>query len=274
MASDPRQAAREDRRWTLLAAGVVGGFVVFSAVVAFIALPVIQSRGANIDAWTAICRAVGVLPGTPARPQPISVGVAAPVSQVSWAPRTLDILGRADVAPGAQVAAAVCSSCHGEKGVSTSADFPHLSGQSAAAIYKQLSDYRSGARVHPLMTPVAQQLTEEQLAQVAAYYAGGNAFGSLGTTSRLPNEAMKTLVDRGDAHRGIPACNSCHGTGVGGPIETPTLTGQQAEYLVAQLKAYRSGDRRNDVYRRMRDIAGRLSDDEIGQVAAFYQGLR
>jgi cytochrome c553 len=266
--------ARDDRRWTLMGAGFVTGFLVLSALFAFVILPVVQAPAAGIDAWTAICRSIGLAPGSPARPQPISTAQAQPVSQVSWSPKTLAILTGADKRPGATVAAAVCANCHGENGVSPSGAFPHLAGQSAAAIYKQLSDYRSGARAHPQMTGVAQQLTEDQLAQVAAYFAGDNAFGSLGRRYELPDVATSTLVNRGDPARGIPACISCHGTGTGGPIETPTLSGQHQEYIAGQLKLYKTGARKNDVYRRMRDIAAKLSDEEMQRLGLYFQGLR
>jgi cytochrome c553 len=272
---DPKElAGREDRRWTLLGAAFVAGFLALSAAFAFVILPMVQAPAAGIDAWTAICRSIGLKPGTPARPQPISTAVAQPVSQVSWSPKTLALLTAADRRPGAAVAAAVCANCHGERGVSTSGEFPHLAGQSAAAIYKQLSDYRSGARAHPQMTGVARQLTEDQLAQVAAYFAGDNAFGSLGRRYEAPDEATAELVNRGDASRHIPACNSCHGAGSGGPIETPTLTGQQQEYIVRQLQLYQTGARRNDVYRRMREISSRLTPDEMNRLGLYYQGLR
>lgn len=268
------QERKTDRRWALMGAGGVGGFLVFSMVVAFIVLPIAQAPAAGIDAWTAICRAVGLQPGTPAGRQPVSTAKAQPVSQVSWSPKVLDILDGADQRPGAQLAAAVCANCHGENGVSPSGAFPHLAGQSAAAIYKQLSDYKSGARANPLMSPVAAGLTQDQLAQVAAYFAHDNAFGSLGARGVIPDARTNELVNRGDPVRGIPPCESCHGVGVGGPIEAPALSGQQQEYLVTQLKAYRSGERRNDVYRRMRDIAAKLNDKEIESLALHYQGLR
>jgi cytochrome c553 len=263
-----------DRRWTIAGSVLVIAFLVLSVFTAFVALPIAQAPAAGISAWSAICRAVGLQPGTPAGRQPVSTTLAQPVSQVSWSPATLDIIGRADPRPGASLAGAVCVNCHGEDGIPPSGDFPLLAGQSAAAIYKQLSDYRSGARSHPQMTPVAQRLTEEQLAQVAAYFARSGVAGALGARWELPDPATARLVNRGDSSRGIPACNSCHGAHVGGPIETPSLTGQRQEYLARQLELYRSGARRNDVYRRMRDIAGKLTDDEIARVSAYYQGLR
>jgi cytochrome c553 len=268
------ERAKADRRWGIVSSVLVAAFLAISMFVAFIGLPVIQARSAGIDTWTAICRAVGVLPGTPARPQPSSTARAEPVSRVSWSPGTLTILARGDLRIGASLAGSTCVACHGERGVSPAGQFPHLAGQSAAAIFKQLSDYQTGARVSPLMTPVARALTTEQMAQVARYYAGANTYGALGPRIALPDLASAVLVSQGDVARRMPPCQSCHGAAVAGPIETPTLNGQHQDYLAAQLRAFRTGQRRNDVYARMRDIAGRLSEAEIDALAAYYQGLR
>lgn len=78
------------------------------------------------------------------------------------------------------------------------------------------------------------------------------------------------LVERGDPARGVPACNSCHSPIAGGPIATPTLTRPYRDYLATQLRAYRSGERRNDIYTRMRNVAGKLTDREIDRLAAYY----
>jgi cytochrome c553 len=262
-----------DRRWSIWAGAIVAGFLVFSLGMGLVVLPLAQAPNANLDAWTAICRAVGLRPGTPAQRQPTSSAVAAPVSQVQWSPRTLKILASADPTRGAQQAAAVCSACHGEQGMSMTADFPRLAGQSAEAIYKQLSDYRSGARFNAQMTPVAQQLSQDQLAQVAAYFGHIRAGPALGLAQKtVDDEGIKRLIFRGDPRRHIPPCEGCHARGVGGPPEAPVIVGQNAAYFERQLLAYRSGERRNDVYRRMRDVAQRLTPDEIKRLAATYQG--
>jgi cytochrome c553 len=78
-------------------------------------------------------------------------------------------------------------------------------------------------------------------------------------------------VELGDPHRNIPPCAACHRAGVGGPIEAPVLAEQRYEYLVQQLKLYASGQRRNDVYGRMRLIASRLTEDEIKGLAVYYR---
>jgi cytochrome c553 len=165
-------------------------------------------------------------------------------------------------------------SCHGENGISTTPQNPHLAGQSAFAIYKQLHDYKSGARVNELMTPVAQQLNEDQMLAVANFYST-YARGTLDRRLEWAGDpAIDHLVRTGDTARGIPGCQSCHGYGAGGPIETPTISGQHQEYLAAQLANYANGTRRNDVFARMRDIAGRLSQQEIAALTQYYSAQR
>jgi cytochrome c553 len=261
-------------RTSLLALGAVGGLLTFSAGVAFVGLPLAQAPNAGLSPWTAICRAVGILPGTPAQRQPPSSGRAAPVSRVSWTPRTLAILASADARPGAQLAAAVCANCHGEQGLSRSPEFPQLAGQSAPAIYKQLSDFRSGARYSQVMSPIAQQLAPDQLAEVAAYFAAYGQPDTLGRRYFGADAPIARLARRGDPARGLPPCDSCHGPHSGGPIEAPVLTGQWAGYLERQLGAYAGAQRSNDVYRRMRDIAVKLTPDERHRLAKYYEGTQ
>lgn len=263
-----------DRRWKLAALGIAFAVLILSSLLGFLIMPVVQGQQINLSAFAAICRAVGINPGTPAMRQPTSSAEAQPVSRVAWDPPILQTLASGDRMRGAQLAGEVCSACHGEEGVSPSPDFPHLAGQSAAAIYKQLHDYKSGARVHPQMTPVAERLTDQQLADIAAYYARGNVSISLGHRSLYAEEPIARLVAVGDPSRGIPSCNACHGSGVGGPTETPTLVGQHAEYLQRQMQLYANGERTNDVYARMRSIAARLSPAEMAALAAYYQGTR
>ena len=94
----------------------------------------------------------------------------------------------------------------------------------------------------------------------------------LGSRDLSGREEIVRLAWEGDTRRRIPACMSCHTNGVGGPIETPTLAGQDREYMVAQLNAYAAGARKNDVYGRMRDIARKLTPEEREQLARYFQG--
>lgn len=264
----------QDRAWLTWATCAVVGVLLFGALFAFLVQPYFQRDNARIDLWTAMCRAVGIAPGSPAYPQPQTPAPGAPVSQVQWGPEVLQILAQAEPARGARIAAETCVACHGEKGVSATPELPSLNGQTAAAIYKQLHDYRSGARAHPLMTPIAQQLAVVDLANVAAYFGTDAQPGAgLGTRDQPGDPAIVRLAREGDSARRIPSCNSCHVNGSGGPIETPILTGQDHGYLAVQLRAFRAGERKNDVYQRMRAIAGHLSDSEIEALSRYYQGV-
>lgn len=271
---DAPETPKADSRWMTAAGGLVATFVVVFSLVGFVILPIAQGAQIGLDPWEAICRAVGIQPGTPAMRQPPSTGQPNPVSRVAWTPGILDRLAAGSQRRGEQLAIEVCSSCHGEEGISLSPDYPHLSGQSAAAIYKQLHDYKSGARFDPQMSPVAEALSEQQLADIAAYFAAADASISLGQRYLAADPGIEKLVRVGDPSRGIPACNACHGAGVGGPIETPTLVGQHAAYLQRQLQLYATRERTNDVYGRMRDISVRLTPAEARGLAEYYQGTR
>ena len=83
---------------------------------------------------------------------------------------------------------------------------------------------------------------------------------------------IEKLAREGDSHRRLPACLSCHTNGVGGPIETPVIIGQNSDYILAQLNAYAAGTRKNDVYGRMRDIAKKLTPDERAALARYFEG--
>jgi len=260
-----------DQPWRMWSSVAVIGILLSGILLGVLIIPIVQGRSAGIDAYTAICRALGILPGSPAQPQPVDRTPSTPVSQVVWTGDLLHILARADVRRGHAKVQEVCVACHGETGVSPSPEFPHLAGQSGAAIYKQLYDYRTGSRVHQLMTDLAKALDEPTIADVAAYYAGqAQRNPNPVTLASAPPEILQ-LIELGDPHRNIPPCASCHRAGAGGPIETPVLAEQRDEYLFQQLKLYASGQRRNDVYARMRMIASRLTDAEMKGLAAYYR---
>jgi cytochrome c553 len=261
--SDPHVLDQPWRIWSTIA---VMGIVLIGILLGVIVIPVVQGRSAGIDAFTAICRALGILPGSPAVPQFADRTPPTPVSQVVWNSDVLRILARADVSKGKAKVQEVCIACHGEKGVSVAPQYPHLAGQSGAAIYKQLHDYRTGSRVNPQMADIAKALDESVIADVAAYYAGQPQRNLNPVTLAESKPAIIQLVELGDPHRNIPPCAACHRAGAGGPIEAPVLAEQGDEYLIQQLKLYASGQRRNDVYGRMR-----LIEDEIKGLAAYYR---
>jgi cytochrome c553 len=270
--TDPRLSDPHvlDQPWRVWASVVVLGILLFGVLLGVLIIPVVQGRSAGIDAFTAICRALGILPGSPAQPQPASVSPPTPVSQVIWTPDVLQILARGNPERGRAKAVEVCVACHGEQGISVSPDYPNLNGQSGAAIYKQLHDYRTGSRANQLMTDIAKALEEPMIADVAAYYAGQPKRNpNPATLGELPASIVR-LVELGDANRNIPPCAACHRPGSGGPIEAPILAEQGREYLAQQLRMYASGERRNDVYARMRAIAAKLTPAEIDGLSRYY----
>jgi cytochrome c553 len=271
-AGAPAEQAAVDRRWRLYASVAVGVALVLAIFIGLVVMPAGQRQHARLDMASAMRRAAGLEAGSPAVAQPRSMATSLPVSQVSWDPEVMRILASGSTRRGAEIAAQTCAACHGDKGLSQ-AQFPALAGQTPEAIYKQLHDYRSGARINPQMTPVAKALAVNDLANVAAYYAAESKnFTALGIRDYSGELEIEKLAREGDSRRRIPACMSCHINGVGGPIETPTITGQNADYILAQLNAYANGTRRNDVYGRMRNIAARLTPEERKQLAHYFEG--
>lgn len=260
-----------DQPWRIWATVAILSIVLVGVLLGVLIIPVVQGRSSDLDPFTAICRALGILPGSPARPQVVDRTPPTPVSQVVWTADVLQILAEARPERGRTKVMEVCVACHGERGVSEAPEYPHLAGQSGAAIYKQLHDYRTGSRVNQLMTDIARGLDETTIADVAAYYAGQPRRNpNLVTLAESP-PAIVRLVDFGDPSRNIPPCAACHRPGSGGPIETPILSEQRQEYIVLQLKMYASGQRRNDVYGRMRTIAAKLTESEMNGIAAYYR---
>jgi cytochrome c553 len=277
-AGAPAEQRAVDHKWRVWAGTAVGSAVLVGALIGFVLIPVAQKSGAHLTMGHAMARAAGLAPGSPAVPQPINTASPIPVSTVSWDPQIMAILAAGNTRRGAAIAAQTCAACHGDKGLSQSMPpgpiFPSLAGQSPYAIYKQLHDFRSGARVNPMMTPVAQTLAPADLAAVAAYYsAASKEYTALGARQMIGDtHEIDKLATDGDSHRRIPACLACHVNNAGGPIETPVITGQSSDYLLTQLNAFASGQRKNDVYGRMRDVAGKLTPDERKALARYFEG--
>ena len=242
-----------DRPWRLWASVIVLSVLAFSFIFGFLVIPVVQGHSVGIDPFTAICRAIGLSPGSPAVQQPRSDAKAEPTTRVAWSTDLLRTLSRPDESGPAT--AGVCAGCHGEHGIATAPQFPNLAGQSAIAIYKQLHDYKSGSRVNAIMTNIAQSLEDEDIINLSTHFASAAERELDQKAAEVVNEHTLRLVDRGHPARGLPACNACHGFNSGGPIETPSLSRQNKEYLASQLHAFKSSDRRNDIYTRMSSIA-------------------
>jgi cytochrome c553 len=168
-----------------------------------------------------------------------------------------------------------CAACHGADGNSVTPDWPMLAGQHASYIVRQLQAFKNGERTDVTMKPFADMLSEQDMLDVAAYFAAQNP---------TPKGADPTLVGLGQQiyrggvpARGVAACIACHGPdGAGNPLAAyPRVSSQHAAYVTKQLNAYASGDRRSDVdlNQMMRNVAGQLFEDEIRALASYVQGL-
>lgn len=265
----PDHGAWRMRVWAAVAAALGLG-----AVLGFLLIPLVQGGSVGLDPFTAICRALGILPGTPARLTPVSTAAPQPVTQVAWTAATLAEIDRGDWARGAQVAEQRCVACHAPDGSSAAPNIPRMAGQSVFAIYKQLHDFRSGARVNETMSAMVQGLDDQAIADVAAYYSHLQRGASDLQNPPFVGLEVEILVVNGDVARGLPPCVACHGARAGGPVEVPALTSQHADYIEAQLQAFAKADRHNDIYHRMRSVASRLTPAEMHLLAIYYAGQR
>ncbi|MCQ8104708.1 cytochrome c4 [Methylomonas sp. SURF-2] len=197
---------------------------------------------------------------------------AQPSSQVAWTPEQLNFAKAGDPVKG-QEKAKLCGGCHGEKGISASPSYPSLAGQLPTYLYKQLQDYSNGSRQDPMMDGVAKSLTPQDAADLAAWFASlPPAFQS---RSPMVYEQAGNLVKNGDRDRMLPPCEVCHGSaGKGQAMDIPALSAQNAAYISFTLKAFKSGQRHNDIYGRMRILAESLSDQEIEELGFYYQNIR
>lgn len=181
-------------------------------------------------------------------------------------------IAEGDIAAGKEKAQ-VCAACHGVDGNSTNPVWPNLAGQHEEYIVKQLMDFKAGNRENPQMTPMATNLSEQDMYDLAAYFSSQNP--KWGKTDPAALELGQKIYRAGNMEAGVPACMACHGpTGRGNPAaKYPSLSGQHADYTETQLNAFRSKKRNNDINDVMRTIVGRMTHEEIKAVAQYIQGL-
>jgi len=186
---------------------------------------------------------------------------------------------KADPAKGKVIAETVCVACHGADGNSAASANPHLAQQGEEYIYKQLKNFKAvdgkpAARVNPIMGGMVAALSDDDMKNLAAWFASQKAKPAVAKDESKIALGQK-IWRQGDFKKGIPACAGCHGpAGAGLPAQYPRLAGQFPEYTEAQLKTFRSEERNNDPEQMMRMIAAKLSDPEIKAVAEYAAGLR
>lgn len=174
-----------------------------------------------------------------------------------------------------QTKTAVCGACHGPDGNSVVPVFPKLAGQGERYLLKQLREIKDGKRVVPEMAGQLDHLNDQDLADIAAFYAAQK--GSVGTASADLAAQGEALFRGGRLEQGLPACIGCHSPNGSGNAQAgfPHLSGQHAEYTRKQLTAFAEGERVNDGDTLvMRSIAARLSKKDIEALAQYIQGLR
>lgn len=175
-----------------------------------------------------------------------------------------------------QAKSAVCTACHGVDGNSSNGEWPNLAGQHADYTERQLHLFKSGQRQNALMAGIIAAVSEQDFADLAAYYATQE--GNPGVADEAIVTTGETLYRAGDADRGLPACMACHGpAGNGNPLSGyPSLKGQHATYTASTLRAFRDGlvwGEGEDANNVMADVASRLNPDEIDALASYIQGL-
>ena len=190
---------------------------------------------------------------------------------------TLGLTGVAQAAGDAEAGkgkVAVCGACHGADGNSPAPNFPKLAGQGERYLLKQLHDIKSGARPVVEMTGMLDNLSDQDMADIAAYFASQKM--SVGAADPKLVERGEALFRGGKLEEGMPACTGCHSPNGAGNAAAgfPHLGGQHAQYVTKQLTDFREGNRTNDGDTMvMRSIAAKLSNKDIEAVSSYIQGL-
>jgi cytochrome c553 len=247
--------------WFTASVGITAAIAIVAAIAGFAWLP-LEQRGERFrGVWDAICSAAGLVWTAPSGVQIIRADY--PTTRVEVIPQMLQGASAESIGRGATLALR-CTMCHGARGLSQ-ADSPNLAGQSPVTIYKQLNDFKTGARTSAVMAPLVADLSDADMRDLAAYYA------YLPRLSDNPPliDARPRIVASGAPMRGIAPCGACHGD-LDSKAGAGWLGGQPAVYLRTQLEAFSSGARRNDIGEQMRNVARGMTAGEIDAASKFY----
>jgi cytochrome c553 len=248
--------------WVAASVGVTVVIAVLAALAGLIWLPLAQPDLKLAGIWDAICSAAGVPRAAPRGEQ---LPADFKTSNVVMTPEMLRRPNPVSIGRGATLAQR-CAICHGPQGVSD-ANSPNLAGQYAAVTYKELNDFKTGARVNAVMSPFAANMSNQDMLDLAAYYA---YLPRVPTSHADDNVPAPPIVITGAPMRNIAPCGSCHGE-IDNKAGSPWLGGQSAVYIKAQLQAFASSARRNDISQQMRNVARNMTAEEIDQVARYYE---
>jgi len=166
----------------------------------------------------------------------------------------------------------VCAACHAPDGNSAITLNPKLAGQHPEYLAKQLTEFKSGKRANAVMSGMAASLSDDEIKELAAYFAGKKLNPGQATKNGAGSLGEK-IYRAGIAANNVPACAACHGpNGAGLPKQFPRLGGQHTDYTLAQLRTFRTGERANAPM--MMAISAKMTDAEMAAVADYIQGLR
>ncbi len=200
-----------------------------------------------------------------------------PSSNIAWDAAQLNFVKSGDAKKGETLnKEKMCSLCHGNKGISNGRNWPNLAGQLANYTFKQMRDYKDNNREDSnpssMMSMLANQLTDKEIADLAIYYSSlplPEKQGEISLNSQI--KEIIPLIKRGDGSRMLPACLSCHGAKAQGTLmDIPALAGQKSVYFKKTMNEFKNTVRHNDIYSRMRIIAKTLTDDEIDALTEYF----
>jgi cytochrome c553 len=257
----PRELFSFENQYFRVSVGITAAVFLLTAFVGFIVLPYAQPELKFANLWDTICSAAGLPQRSPSSPAP---NPTHRLSEVVLTPTTLAHPSQESIGRGATLAQR-CAICHGPIGISR-ADSPNLAGQYVSVIYKQLLDFRSLARTNAVMSPFAVNMPDQDISDLAAYYAYLPRLPAYHPERQL---SKPRIVIYGAPIRGIAPCGACHGS-LDNKTGSPWLEGQSEVYLKEQLQAFASGQRTNDINQQMRNIARAMTPQEINEAAAYY----
>jgi cytochrome c553 len=247
--------------WFTASVGITAAIAIVAAIAGFAWLPLEQQGGRFHGVWDAICSAAGLVWKAPSATQIVRADY--PTTRVEVIPQMLQGASAESIGRGATLALR-CTMCHGARGLSQ-ADTPNLAGEYPVTIYKQLVDFKTGARASAVMAPLVANLSDADMRDLAAYYAYLPRLSDQPPNTDVPPR----IVASGAPMRGIAPCGACHGE-LDTKVGAAWLEGQPAVYLRTQLEAFATGARRNDIGEQMRNIARRMTPEEIDAASRFY----
>ena len=249
--------------WFTASVGIIAAIAIAAAIVGFVWLP-LQHPGERFKGvWDAICSAAGLVRNAPSGTQIVRADY--PTTTVEVVPQMLQGASADSIGRGATLALR-CTMCHGARGLSQ-ADTPNLAGEYPVTIYKELVDFKTGARVSAVMAPLVANLSDADMRDLAAYYA----YLPRPSDFRPRSDVPPRIVADGAPLRGIAPCGACHGE-IASKAGAAWLEGEPAVYLRTQLEAFATGARHNDIGEAMRNVARRMTASEIAAASEFYAG--